>query len=336
MSKQTQSKSIADCKDPAFIPSFSFLKSLAAGNPEKARFDRIESKKPGAVKDWQIEGKAIEAAIFAPEAFEERFAVMAKIPDTESTNFAFCSSFLDYLAEGCDPMEAAENAKRSSGHRYKAATLLDKTAGDFSHYFDFIRANMDGKTIITHEIQDKAFTISKKLMKESPLPEFLDGAELNKKVEWVNPASGVKIRGEIDLFKPSLILDFKTDRGIEPGRLGGRYGYLSKFKTAVQLVAYEEAIITSGDKNPDRQLLVFSVEKSAPYSFIVREISQADKIRAQEEWDSLCQMFKHIKGNDLWQMGYQYGDQFRATPEGVFPTDSDYDLGAFPETEIYY
>lgn len=327
----------ADCKHPDFIPSFSFLKSLAQGNPEKARWDRLEAKKPGApVKDWQIEGKAIEAAIFAPESWEEKFKVLDSLPNTESNDFVFCCHFMDYIKEGMDPMNAAENAKEATGHRYKAETLLSKTSSDWAGHFEYIEAQEKGLTIISQEIENKAFAIAEKLMKESPLPELLDGAELNKKLEWVNPASGVKCRGEIDIFKPSLILDFKTDRDIDPARIGGRWGYISKFKTAVQLIAYEEAIIcTTGDKNPDRQLIVFSVEKTPPYSFIVREISQADKIAAQAEWDRLCWMFKHIKENDLWYLGYQYGDQFNATPEGVFPSDVDYELGAFPVTEIY-
>lgn len=314
------------------VPSFSFLKKLGSDkNPAKLIYERMN---PTPKSYAQIEGKALDCIILSPDKFGEKFFVAEKAIDTETTNYKFVRSYLDCCTEGDEHETAIERAKSLTGHRFTVKTLAEYLSGEFTELIRYIQES-EGRQSISSDLYDRVNKARDYVMKNSPLPDYLHGAETLKWVEWADSISGVQCRGEIDVCGSGFVLDLKKAVNAQHDTFAGRFGPIAKLDYAVQVVAYAESqrvdppaqteeemvqeleeveaafmrtdskpLVSPFENNVDA--FIFAVELSPmPGAWSMHRISNYDYIIAQEKFAQWCRLFKFCKEKNLWNMGYE-------------------------------
>lgn len=295
-----------------YVPSYSFLKSLNEqdGAPNKALHRKLSVRKETDAQRW---GKALDVALLQPDKFSKQFRMFDKVPDKETKKYKFTELFMYAIGRGASRKGAVKFGKKFSGIRNKIEYLEDATkeGGAFWPEIEYI-FNANLYTPLTPHEWDSALWAAESARTYEPFEPYLSDPALiiQPKLEWTNPVTGIKCKGELDLgVKDSWIGDIKTAKTAAPKRFARRYGELQSFGYGEQLAAYSEAW---GHHFEEHDHFLFVIEKTEPYACSLIKVSWNDMFYFRENWYKWCAYFKHIKENDLWHLGYEYFNDYEA------------------------
>lgn len=312
-------------------PSFSFLKNLNErdGCPALALY----KKENPDDSYFMHEGRVVDTAFLEPDKFDDRYIVTDRPINRDGQDFKFCLKYAELIAD-MSAEKAIEQAKEETGHRYKIETLAEKLENGWGEYLSFIENDID-KEPVAPDLYEKVMRARDLVFRVSPLPDYMqgEGVEIQKKLRWQNPTSGITCRGIADVaMEKSFVLDLKKTRSAAPGPFAGRWGEMRKFNIIEQVAAYSEAL--GRDFDTDVKCFVFAVQLDPTPLWGMYELSKSDIFRGEDIFAEWCLKFKYIQENDLWHMGYEFGTMYQwDSNEGNFFLRNP---SMIAQTDVYY
>lgn len=312
----TRHKNPRDPRKEGFLPSYSFLKSLDSMNPRRALYERL-NREPD--KQHQIEGKLIEALLFDPESVENTF-VVGNAPKTDTQDYRFILAWYGLVNQGDE--NPVETAHEFSGHRWNIDTLKGKIQdGFFESHIQHIEAEKAGKRYVDQQTYDNAAACAEYVSNDSPILDYVKTYEIEPQLITPNGMTKVRCIRIPDMLnrKQEIVKDLKTGFDISPEAFARRWGPIHKYGYLPQLAAYMEGAgllrLVDGMIEISGSAMIFSIEKKAPYGWKEYVISSEDLIEGYNQFSRWCAIYQHVSQNDLWNKGYQYGEEYELLTE---------------------
>jgi hypothetical protein len=163
-----------------------------------------------------------------------------------------------------------------------------------------------GKTFVTQEQIDTAKIITEKVFANEAAMELLNRiTETQRRVEFTDKETGLKVCGYEDGKGVGLIMDLKSCQSAEPEdflRQALKLGY------HLQAGVYTEAEKHIGFEFPEYYFL--AVETSEPYGIAVMRASEEFIELGKVELRSLLDNFKYCLDNKLFHQSYEFRNKF--------------------------
>lgn len=295
--------------------SYSFLKGLDpySGAPSKLKHEREMGR--GADTDAQRFGKALDCQLLQPDSFYKQFKVYDSIPKTDTVKYRFVKLALYAMAKNRGRSFAIRFAKRFSKSNLKLGTLDKKFSleGEYSPEINWVLSQ--GRFVPLDPFEyDAVMWGAESARSYEPFKPYLEHPEkeIQKMIEWTNPATGISCKGEPDLFRRGhWVADIKSCRTANPRILAGRWGDIRKLHYGEQIYAYGEGL----GESLECPRLIMAIEKQAPFACSLIQISEDDLYYFRENFWKWCATFKHVQENNLWHMGYEYHSKYKAVVE---------------------
>lgn len=168
--------------------------------------------------------------------------------------------------------------------------------------WDSFEATHAAKTIITGKDYGRALAMADAVRASPVAAPYLEGAELEATLQWVDPATGMPCKARADILRASdrVLADLKTCMSIDARRFGSaaaRLGYPGQF------AHYGSGVRHARGWTPAKSVVI-AVEKTPPHEVAVFTFSAEQLDTAAEEVALLMQRVQECTASGVWPGRY--------------------------------
>lgn len=179
--------------------------------------------------------------------------------------------------------------------------------------WEVFAAKNEGRTIFKVAELDEARAMAEAVRSHPLVKPYLSGATFEKVLTWTDPATGLGCKAKLDYLRASdgVIADLKTTQSLSPRRFAAD---VARYKYHGQMAHYSNGVRHALGWTPKRVLL-FAVEKKAPYDVAVYEMDDAGRECGKELAATLLERVKWCEERNYWP-GAQFDWDTRTLSEG--------------------
>ena len=260
--------------------NWSTLKHIWTGSPKHYRW---ALNHPREDTEALLLGRATHCAVYEPDEFGKRYAVMPRFHGGMNDSSARAKGYA-----------GGKQAKAEWAARFPALEALPL------------------------ELYERVTGMAAALKEDTVAAPMIVGGFAEQLMYWTDAPTGIACRGRID-HVGGCLSDLKTTRttGLRQFR-----SVIARFGYHAQLAYYADGLDANGvvlDAPP----AIISVESSAPFDVLVLEFSDADLNAGRRVYRDALDLLSECRATDKWPGAGGGGSQFAALPEWAMPESDE-------------